>query len=61
MADRGRIVQEGLDIAAASVAVGALAEILPPIAAALAILWTLIRIGEWARVAIFKKPPRKID
>ena len=59
MSDRAKLAQEGLDIAAASLAVGTLAEILPPIAAALAIIWTLIRIYEWARVAIWKRPPRK--
>lgn len=43
-----------LDGAAVFGALGSLLNILPHIAAFLAIVWTLIRIYEWARVRIFK-------
>lgn len=36
-----------LDVAAGSVAVAALMEWLPPIAAALSIIWLSIQVGEW--------------
>jgi hypothetical protein len=45
------------DVAAASGAVGSFLGWLPEIAALLAIIWSLIRIYEWARVRIFKKQP----
>lgn len=32
-------------------------EALPAIAAALSVVWFLIRIGEWARVRLFGKKP----
>ena len=38
-----------------SVVIGSLAELLPSIAAILAIIWTGIRIYEWARVRLFGK------
>lgn len=53
--------KEAADIAAGIVAFGTVAEFLPPIAAAFTILWTATRIYEWARVAMFGKPPRKTD
>ena len=46
------------DLAAGVVVVGTLADWLPPVAAGFAIVYTAIRIGEWARVAIWKHPPR---
>lgn len=53
------LVKEGADVVSATVVVGTLAEILPPIAAGFAIIWTLIRIYEWARVVFWGLPPRK--
>ena len=46
------------DIAAGAVVIGTLLEWIPPVAGALTILWLVIRVGEWARVAIWKRPPR---
>lgn len=37
---------------------GYLADALPPLAAAAGFIYMLTRIYEWARVAIWKKPPR---
>lgn len=51
-------MKDGLDFASATVAVASVAEFLPPLAALFAIIWTCIRLYEWARVALFKKPPR---
>lgn len=45
------------DIAAGAGAVGSYLSFLPEVAALLAIIWTIIRIYEWARVRIFNKPP----
>lgn len=42
------------DAASLVVVLGAVSNILPPIAAALAIIWTLIRIYEWVRFRIFR-------
>ena len=42
------------DLAAGAGAIGSVLGWLPEIAALLAIIWTLIRIYEWARVRIFK-------
>lgn len=47
------------DIAAGSGAMGAYLGYLPEVAAVLAIIWTLIRIYEWARVRIFKMEPEE--
>jgi hypothetical protein len=46
-----------MDVAAIAGAAGSLMSYLPTIAALLAIIWTLIRIYEWARVRIWKVPP----
>lgn len=43
------------DVVAGSAAVGSYFAFLPEIAAALAIIWTLIRIYEWARVRLCNK------
>lgn len=43
------------DIAAGSTVLGSVFGFLPEIAAVLAIIWTGIRIYEWARVRILKK------
>ena len=45
------------DIAAGSTVLGSVFGYLPELAAVLAIIWTLIRIYEWARVRIFNKQP----
>lgn len=45
------------DIAAGSTVLGSVFGWLPEIAAILAIIWTAIRIYEWARVRIFRKQP----
>lgn len=42
------------DVMAGAGAFGTVLGYLPDVAAALAIIWTLIRIYEWARVRIFK-------
>jgi len=47
------------DIVAGVSALGAFTSILPSIAALFAIVWTTIRIYEWARVVIFKKARRE--
>lgn len=43
------------DVAAFGGAAGSFLQLLPEIAAILAIIWTLIRIYEWARVRICGK------
>lgn len=43
---------DSADAASLLVVVGAVSEILPPIAAGLAIIWTLIRIYEWFRFRV---------
>jgi hypothetical protein len=53
-------VKDAGDIVTGVVVVGTVAEWLPPLAAFFAIVWTGIRIYEWARVVIFKKPKRGI-
>ena len=53
-----KLVSDIADITAGAVVVGTLAKWLPPIAAGFAIVWTVIRIGEWARIVIWKRPPR---
>lgn len=45
-----------LDNVSIVAALGSFTEILPPIAAAFTIIWTGIRIYEWARVRLLKKP-----
>jgi hypothetical protein len=45
------------DIAAGGTVLGSVFGYLPEVAAVLAIIWTGIRIYEWARVRIFKKQP----
>ena len=50
-------VKDALDLAAGGVTIGALTDMLPEIAAFFAIVWTGIRIYEWARVRIWKKEP----
>jgi hypothetical protein len=44
-----------IDMAALTGAAGAMFNVLPDVAAFLAIVWTSIRIYEWARVRIFGK------
>lgn len=46
-----------LDVTSIGTALGAFMAWLPEIACLLAIVWSLIRIYEWARVRIFGKPP----
>ncbi len=53
-----KAITDAADVVAGAVVVGALAKWLPPIAAFLSIVWLLIRIGEWARVAVWKRPKR---
>ncbi len=53
-----KAITDAADVVAGAVVVGALAKWLPPIAAFLSIVWLLIRIGEWARVRIWKMPRR---
>ena len=48
-----------VDASTGLVAFGAFAEILPPVAAALAIILAVIRIYEWGRVRLWGKPPTK--
>lgn len=52
-------LKDTLDVAAGGMAFGSLFNLLPNIAAALAAIWTLIRIYEWARIRIFKKEDNK--
>lgn len=47
------------DLAAGTTAFGAYFQFLPEIAAFFAIVWTLIRIYEWARVRVFNKDQMK--
>jgi len=53
-----KFVSDIADGVAGALVIGTLAKWLPPIAAFFAIVWTVIRIGEWARVVIWKHPPR---
>ncbi len=53
-----KVITDAGDVAAGAVVIGALVKWLPPIAAFLSIIWLLIRIGEWARVAVWNRPPR---
>lgn len=48
-------VRDAGDLAAVAGAFGAVFQFLPEIAALLAIVWTVIRIYEWARVRLFGK------
>lgn len=48
------------DVAAGISAFGTVMGYLPEIAAVLAIIWTLIRIYEWARVRIFKLDEKEV-
>ena len=57
----GKQVTDAADVAAVVVAGGAMVDILPPLAAAFAIAWTCIRIYEWGRVVVLRKPPRGFD
>jgi hypothetical protein len=54
-------VKDAADLAAGSAAIGAYFSWLPEVAAALAAIWTLIRIYEWARVRLFGKIPFDVD
>ncbi|MDO5647362.1 hypothetical protein [Paracoccus sp. (in: a-proteobacteria)] len=47
-------LQDAGDATAILVVVGSVSHILPPVAALLAIIWTIIRIFEWVRFRIFK-------
>ena len=53
-----RLISNAADVAAGAVVIGSLAQWLPPIAAFLSIVWLLIRIFEWARVRLWKRPRR---
>ncbi len=53
-----KAIADAVDVTAGLLVIGALAKWLPPIAAFLSIIWLVIRIGEWARVAIWNRPPR---
>lgn len=49
------LTHEALDYASYGVTLATLTNFLPPIAAAFAIIWTLIRIYEWVRFRFFNK------
>ncbi|WP_230630715.1 hypothetical protein [Sphingomonas sp. Leaf37] len=50
-----------VDLASAGIALGAIAKLLPDVAALLTIIWTLIRILETETVrGIMRRPPRAI-
>lgn len=49
--------RDALDVAAVAGTVGVWAEVLPLVAAPFAIIWTSIRIYEWARVRVFGRKP----
>ncbi len=53
-----KVVSDIADVAAGAVVIGSLFQWLPPLAAFLSIIWLVIRIGEWARVVVWKRPPR---
>ncbi len=53
-----RVIADVVDVTAGAIVVGSLAQWLPPIAAFFSIIWLVIRIGEWARVVIWKRPKR---
>ena len=53
-----KIVSDIADVTAGVVVIGALAQWLPPVAAFFSIVWLVIRIGEWARVVVWGRPPR---
>ncbi len=53
-----RVIADAADVIAGVVVVGALAQWLPPIAAFMSIIWLGIRMYEYARVVIWKRPPR---
>lgn len=53
-------IKDGGDVVAGLLAYGTLADLLPAVAAFLAIVWTGIRIYEWARVRLWGKPPTKL-
>jgi hypothetical protein len=48
------------DVVAGTVALGVWAEIVPVVAGVLTIVWLVLRIYEWARVAIFRRDTRGI-
>tara|TARA_Y100000114_G_scaffold22612_1_gene18343 strand:- start:289 stop:477 length:189 start_codon:yes stop_codon:yes gene_type:complete len=48
-------MKEMVDYAAVAMALGAFAEVLPAIAALFALIWTLVRVYEWARYRFFGK------
>lgn len=49
--------KDAVDVVAGTTAIGAYFSWLPELAAALAAIWTAIRIYEWARIRIFKAKP----
>lgn len=49
-------VKNVMDGAAAIVGIGAVVQWLPPLAAGLTIIWTLIRIYDWVRAQTKKEP-----
>lgn len=51
-------IKDAGDVAAAGGAVGSYLSYLPEVAAILAIIWTLIRIYEWAETRFFGSPKR---
>lgn len=54
-------VKDAADASAWLVVIGTAAQWLPTIAALLSVIWFLIRIWEWARVAVFGKSPRRME
>ena len=53
-----KAIADTVDVVAGAIVIGSLAKWLPPIAAFFSIIWLVIRIGEWARVVIWKRPRR---
>jgi glycerol-3-phosphate acyltransferase PlsY len=49
-----------MDTAAVAAAIGSISNVLPPIAALLAIIWTAIRIYEWVRFRILKQSDKEL-
>ena len=49
MSEHNEIIRTTTDVAAGSIAVGAVVQWLPPIAAALTVIWLCIRLYEYVR------------
>ncbi|GFE72358.1 hypothetical protein [Novosphingobium sp. TCA1] len=50
-----------IDIVSAGVAFGTMAQVLPTVAAVASLVWTLIRIGEWAYAKWQKRQFNPLD